>query len=231
MEKGKYLYTCFVDFQKTYDSIRRDNLKHKLQQLGIKGKFLDIITLIYSSTKVLLSYTSYVSTPFGTYIGLKQGDISRTMFFNLFINELPMQLEKLNIQSEENEPSELFNTQISSLLYSDDFAIFSLTKNGLQEKLGSLEKHCKQWDLNLNLKKTKVIKFNKQGNTTKKFICFIIGEKEIEIAKPICFFRFYICTIREKYVGIENLIKKDKKTWFSIKNVKQIKRENNWYIS
>ena len=133
IKKGRYLYICFVDFQKTYDSIRWDSLKHKLEQIGIKGKFLDIITLIYSSTKVLLSYTSHVSTAFSTYIGLKQGDISSTMFFNLFINDLPMQLERLNIKCEKNESSELFSTEISSLLYSDDLAILPVTKNGLQE--------------------------------------------------------------------------------------------------
>ena len=48
IKKGKYLYNCFVDFQKAYDSIRRDSLKHKLEQLGIKGNFLDVITSIYS---------------------------------------------------------------------------------------------------------------------------------------------------------------------------------------
>ena len=221
------MYTCFVDFQKAYDSIRRDSLKHKLQQLGIKGKFLDIITSIYSSTKVLLSYTNYVSTPFSTSIGLKQGDILSTMFFNLFINDLPMQLEKHNTQSEESESPELFNTQISSLLFADDLAIFSLTKNGLQEKLDILEKYCRQWDLNLNLKKTKVIIFNKQGNTIKKFKFYYRG-KEIEIASQYTYLGFTFVPSGKKYVGIENLIKKGKKTWFSIqKNVKQIKRENN----
>ena len=53
-------------------------------------------------------------------IGLKQGDILSTMFFNLFINNLPMQLEKHNTQSEESQSPELFNTQISSLLFADD---------------------------------------------------------------------------------------------------------------
>ena len=163
------MYTCFVDFQKAYDSIRRDSLKHKLEQLGIKGNFLDIITWIYSSTKVSLSYNSYVSTPFSTPIGLKQGDILSTMFFTLFINDLPTLLEKHSTQSEESESPELFNTQISSLHFADDLAIFSLTKNWLQEKLDFLEKYCRQWDLSLNLKKTKAIIFNKQGNTIKKF--------------------------------------------------------------
>ena len=46
-----------------------------------------------------------------------------------------MQLEKHNTQSEESESPELFNTQINSLLFADDLAIFSLTKNGLREKL------------------------------------------------------------------------------------------------
>ena len=102
IKKGKYLYTCFVDFQKAYDSIRRDSLKHKLEQILIEGNFLDIITSQYSSTKVLLSYNSYVSTPFSTSIGLKQGDILSTMFFNLFTNDLSMLLEKANTQFEES---------------------------------------------------------------------------------------------------------------------------------
>ena len=91
-----------------------------------------------SSIKVSLSYNSYVSTPFSTSIGLKQGDILSTMFFNLFLNDLPVLLEKHRTQSEESESLELFNTQISYLLFADDLKIFSLTKGGLQEKLDFL---------------------------------------------------------------------------------------------
>ena len=31
--KDKYLYTCFVNFQKAFDSIRRDELKDKLEKI------------------------------------------------------------------------------------------------------------------------------------------------------------------------------------------------------
>ena len=75
--------------------VRRDSLKRKLEQLGSKVNFLDVVTSIYSSTKVSLSCNSYVPTPFSTSIGLKQGDILSTMFFNLFINDLPMLLENI----------------------------------------------------------------------------------------------------------------------------------------
>ena len=48
------------------------------------------------------------------------------------MNDLPILLDKHSTQSEEKEYSELFNTQISSLLFADDLAVFSLAKNGLQ---------------------------------------------------------------------------------------------------
>ena len=51
-----------------------------------------------------------------------------------------MLLEKHSKQSKKSESPELDNTQIISLLLAGDLAIFSLTKNGLQEKLDFLEK-------------------------------------------------------------------------------------------
>ena len=66
----------------------RGSLKHKLEQLGVKGNVLEIITSIYSLIKISLSEQNYV--PICTCTGLKQGDILSRMFFNLFINDLPM---------------------------------------------------------------------------------------------------------------------------------------------
>ena len=41
--KGKKLFTCFVDFQKAFDSIWHEGLFYKLEKKGINGNFLDII--------------------------------------------------------------------------------------------------------------------------------------------------------------------------------------------
>ena len=60
---GKYGFSC----SQAHDSVRRDSLKLRLEQLGIKGNFLDIITSIYKFRTV--------STPFSTSVGLRQGDI------------------------------------------------------------------------------------------------------------------------------------------------------------
>ena len=86
---GKYLYTCFVDFQKPYDSIRRDGLKDKLEQIDINGKFLDIIHAMYKAPNISLQKQSYRAILHNYSIGFKQGDILSTKFFKLFINNLP----------------------------------------------------------------------------------------------------------------------------------------------
>ena len=73
--KGKYLYTCFVDFQKAYDSIRSDGLKDKLEKIGVNGKFLDIIHAMYKEPNISLLYKNKVTESFCTTIGFKQGDV------------------------------------------------------------------------------------------------------------------------------------------------------------
>ena len=218
IKKGKYLYTCFVDFRKAYDTINRNSLKHKLKKFGIEGKFLNIITSIYESTKVSLSYKKKISPPFITSIGLKQGDVLSTIFFNLFINDLPSILGNQSTHFDENETPEICKENVSSLLFADDLAMFSLTQKGLQNKLDILQNYCSQWDLNLNLKKTKIMIFNKQGATIKKFKFFFKGE-EIDVVNQYTYLGFTFIPSGKKHVGIENLIKKGKKAWFSIQKM------------
>ena len=63
-----------------------------------------------------------------------------------------------------------------------------LAPEGLQNKLNSLEKHCAYWDMKVNIKKTKIIIFNKASRTIKKKFLFAIQEVE--------------CISNYKYLGI-----------------------------
>ena len=44
-QKGKKLYTCFVDFQKAFDSVWHEGLFRKLENKGINGNFLKLIKI------------------------------------------------------------------------------------------------------------------------------------------------------------------------------------------
>ena len=77
---------------------------------------------MYKEPNILLLYKSKVTEPFYTTIGLKQEDILSTIFFNLFKNNLQSLL--VNISNGNNDKPKLEDTNKSSLLFTDDLAIF-----------------------------------------------------------------------------------------------------------
>ena len=44
-------FSCFVDFRKAFDCIRRQRLVNKLRKEGVQGRFLDVLTSMYSNDK------------------------------------------------------------------------------------------------------------------------------------------------------------------------------------
>ena len=51
MEGGK-LYACFVDFQKAFDYVIHPGLQVKLKEININGKFYEIVSSLYSKSKL-----------------------------------------------------------------------------------------------------------------------------------------------------------------------------------
>ena len=95
------------------------------------------------------------------------------------------------------EKPKLEDTNISSLLFADDLAIFSLSQEELQNKINILEEYCYKWGLELNMKKTKIIIFNKQGANIKRFK-FYYRDNEIEMT-----YRFRK-TLENTYEGVQS---------------------------
>ena len=52
-------------------------------------------------------------------------------------------------------------------MYADDIVILSSSREGLQRRLDKLESFCKDWCLDVNIDKTKVLIFNKTGKLMK----------------------------------------------------------------
>ena len=168
---------------------------------------------MYKALNISLLYKNKVTESFYTTIGLKQGGILSTIFFNLFINDLPLLLA--DTSNGDIQKPKLEDTNINSLLFADDLAIFSVSQKELQNKINTLEEYCYNWGLELTIQNTKIIIFNKHGANIKKFKFYRI-DKEIEIAKQYTYLGFTFTPTGKKQVGIDNLINKARKVWFSI---------------
>ena len=94
----------------------------------------------------------------------------------------------------------------------------SWSKHDIQKKISNLENHCEKWGLELNLDKTKVMIFNKQGSTVKKHKFYFQGKK-IEIVGQYTYLGFTFIPSGKKHKGIENLLKKASKAWFAIQRL------------
>jgi hypothetical protein len=49
--------------------------------------------------------------------------------------------------------------KMSILLYADDTVLFAKSAEGLQNALNAFHTYCKQWKLNVNVDKTKILFF------------------------------------------------------------------------
>ena len=209
--QNNILYSCFVDFSKAFDSIWRGAMIKKLHQIGINGPFLQVIKSIYHTTTNSLIYNDSLTPKFMSNIGVKQGDTLSTILFNLYINDLPNIFSFVG-----SDPIVVDHSSINCLIYADDLVIMSTTAEGLQNCINKLATYCDKWKLQVNLKKTKVILYNRQGSLIKKH-SFLFKSNNIEITKQYKYLGFIFSCSGSTTAGVTNLINQAQKAWFSIK--------------
>jgi len=143
-------------------------------------------------------------------MGVKQGDTLSTTLFNLYINDLP---DIFNFDG--NNPVSVGNENISCLKYADDLIIMSTSPTSLQKCITKLEEYCTRWKLEVNLKKTKIMIFNKQGSLIKKH-CFYYKKKIIPNTKEYKYLGFNFSCSGSDRLGINTLLCQAKKAWYAI---------------
>ena len=164
--QGKQLFACFVDLRKAYDTVPRTKLFYSLlSDNNIGGNFLKILQEIYKGNQVYIKLTDGLLQPIKSTIGLKQGCVFSPILFNLFINKIS------SIFDETCSPVKINNVNLSSLLWADDLMLVSQTSTGLQNAINKMNTFYQSLDLKINIKKTKVIVFNKRGVQLEKKIC------------------------------------------------------------
>ena len=102
----------------------------------------------------------------------------------------------------------------------------STSKDGLQKCLDNLESYCTKWKLEINMEKTKVILFNRQGSLIKKHK-FTYKLNHIDIAREYKYLGFIFTCSGSTNAGITNLINQAKKACFSIQYYLSVSKNKN----
>ena len=136
---NRYMYGCFVDFRKAFDTIPRDILFQKLLSHNITGKFYNSIKNMYTQDFACISVGDKITTAFRINQGVRQGCILSPLLFNIFLSDLPNYLN----DGDTRPVSITDNENLSSLIWADDLLLLSETETGLNNML----KNLKTWFL------------------------------------------------------------------------------------
>ena len=168
-------YACFLDISKAYDTVWRPGLWYKLKQYKINTEIVAIIQAMYATANAKVCLPFEHSTTFQLENGLIQGSILSTILFNIYINELSIQLKQL--PAIQLRSSLAFTIFINHLLFADDIALVSTTHENMQKLIRCCDNYSKEWIFKFGKDKTKII----TNSTNQKHIR--INNFEIEYAK------------------------------------------------
>ena len=149
-EYGKDLFACFVDLEKAYDRVPRDELWKVLQEYGVNGQLLRTIKSFYCRPEVCVRVNGKQSKPFHVGVGLRQGSVLLSLLFIVYMNWI----DKC---SQADECATIENCKISRLLFADGLVLLSSIKSGLQGALNSFADACNTAGMKISTAKTEVL--------------------------------------------------------------------------
>ena len=147
--RRQYLYVCYVDFKKAFDTARReDGMLVRARQLGIHGPFLDALSKILQHINLAVCVNGGTGDSFPTYRGTKQGSELSPLLFGLFIEQLR---ELINMQLPGAGPL-IDGMRVPLLMYADDVKLLSVEHTGeAQQLFDVLHLFCRLFDMEVNL--------------------------------------------------------------------------------
>jgi hypothetical protein len=154
-KKRKKFFCCFVDFRKAFDTVPRDKLWGRMEELRVPRHLRAVVHRLYEEVKVKIRTSTGISKSFRSNIGVKQGCPLSPTLFGLYIDKLE---EWLNSQG--GDGIHLGKFVIRLLLYTDDLILIAKSAHGLQEHLCSLVHFCRRVGMQVNISKMKVVVFS-----------------------------------------------------------------------
>ena len=145
---------------------------YKLLSLGIEGKYFKVLKNMYENAKSRVKWDSELGKIFENLRGVLQGGVLSPSLFKLFLSDISDYLDK-------NKGVTIGDIIVCYILFADDLLLISETSTGLQKLINGLENYCFQWQILVNLTKTKISVFNAQYVNPNAIDTFYFNKTEI----------------------------------------------------
>ena len=213
-KKGR-LFTCFVDYQKAFDTVCLEALLYKLSQLGVVGNYFNCINYMYSHSKTKIKLLDKLSEAIDVKTGTEQGHPLSPELFKCYLTDLSSQLDSafgVTVPI-------LDGKRVTHLLWADDLVLTALDKHSLQILINILYDYCIEWGLTVNLSKTAVMVFNKSGKLLKESKTFLFGNINIPTVREYCYLGINFALTGSFRATQEQLKNKGLRAYFSLRKL------------
>lgn len=163
------VFCAFVDFEKAYDRVVRGELWKILSEAGLDGNLVAALKSLYADSSAAVRIEGALTDWFHIDRGVRQGCVASPTLFNLFLDSC---LRKLR---ESDCGIRLEEIVVKCLLYADDAVLFASSAEELQRMLSVMNEGCKEKGMKVNVKKTKVMVFERSLTVTE---CLVMLENE-----------------------------------------------------
>jgi hypothetical protein len=157
--RGSMVYAAALDISKAFDTVNHRQLMAKLSQVGIPDWITNLLSNWYSKLQVAVRWNGCLSDYFKVNSGVRQGSILSPALFNLYINQLIVDLRLCSSGCHVN------NCFIGCIFYADDILLMSATVAGLQELLNVCDQSVADLQLKFNCSKSFCIAFGHKHDT------------------------------------------------------------------
>jgi hypothetical protein len=147
-------------------------------------------------------------------MGLMQGEVLSPLLFALYINDFEISFIRSNCPSIELQ---LVNTCIFLLMYADGMVIWAEKPSGLQEMLNALHYYTKDWNLTVNITKTKIVVF-RNGGRIKENEKWVYNDQNIEVVNNFNYLGMFFNYNGNFHQTQKHVAGQGRKALFSISN-------------
>jgi exonuclease III len=149
---GKKTLVVFVDFLKAFDKVMHEALFEKLEAVGVRGQFLELIKDIYRTSKACLRVNGECSEYYDMLRGTRQGCPLSPILFITYINDflkyVPKGVDVPGVKKDNHCPG---------LFFADDVAGLTTSTEMAHQFLAGVTKWSNEWQMPMGAPKCGVM--------------------------------------------------------------------------